>query len=337
MVSNSHSSTNRNALFIKTDQKGREQYRREILAIRRGEIYNISNFQDSVFFASGFSNSSSTDVFNPYLVKLDSELNTIWKKDYPFSITSAPYNLVHSDSTVMLCADSLIDHVSWRTVSRKHLFKIDNTGKIIWQKTHGSLGYFTFYSKIIELDNSALIALGHYEQAYISNGEFYPTLTKLTPQGDTIWMHRLYYESLYSGQYLRDIALSPDGGFVMVGDASSDHRPTQDIWVVKTDSNGCYTPSCHSRVYDIRLGINKLDEEPIRWRVYPNPAHETLNIELKNNETGHYQLFSLDGRLVLDGEIAQTNQLNVTELAPANYELVVKVGSRVDSKLIFKR
>ena len=207
----------------------------------------------------------------------------------------------------------------------------------MWRKTHDRIGYFTTYSKIIESKDATIIALGNYEQAYISNGLSYPTLTKLTPQGDTIWMHRLYYESLYSGQYLRDIALSPDGGFILVGDASSDHRPTQDIWVVKTDSNGCYNPSCHSRVYDIRLGINKLDEEPIRWRVYPNPAHETLNIELKNNETGHYQLFSLDGRLILEGEMAESNKLNVTELAPANYELVIKVGSRVDSKLIFKR
>lgn len=337
VASNYHSSTNRNALLIKTNNMGRELHRREIPAARRGELYNISSFYDSGFYASGYINNSSADIFNPYVVKLDLDLNIIWKKDYPFSITSAPYNLVHSDSAVMLCTNSSLDKVAWRTVSRKQLIKIDSTGKILWQKIHDRLGYFTSYDKILKLANSTIIALGNYEQAYVSNGESYPTLTKLTPQGDTIWMHRLYYESLYSGQYLRDIALTPDGGFILAGDASSDSRPTQDIWVVKTDSNGCYTPSCHSRVYDIRLGINRLDEKPIRWRAYPNPVSETLNMELNNNESGNFQLFSLDGRLVLEGNLNVANPVDVSELPSATYELVIQVGTRVDSKLIFKK
>ncbi|MCB0482874.1 MAG: T9SS type A sorting domain-containing protein, partial [Flavobacteriales bacterium] len=153
----------------------------------------------------------------------------------------------------------------------------------------------------------------------------------------TIWMHRLYYESLYSGQYLRDIALSPDGGFILVGDASSYNRPTQDIWVVKVDSNGCYTPSCHSRVYDIRLGINRLNQEPIKWKIYPNPTSDFLRVELADNEAGLYQITSLEGKVVIEGGLNELSDIDVSMLSNAMYELVLRVGSRTESKLFYKK
>lgn len=63
------------------------------------------------------------------------------------------------------------------------------------------------------------------------------------------------------------------------------------------------------------------------FKVYPNPADQQLNLELKDN-TGVFRLFDAGGRLVMQKEIAQkSEQVDISSLKNGIYKAVISTSS----------
>ena len=78
---------------------------------------------------------------------------------------------------------------------------------------------------------------------------------------------------------LRDVALTPDGGYIAVGRTLAvPGIYSQDVWVIKVDSMGCLEPGCHL--------LNGIESQVTNLKgaltVAPNPVRvgETLQLSI---------------------------------------------------------
>jgi hypothetical protein len=83
--------------------------------------------------------------------------------------------------------------------------------------------------------------------------------------------------------------------------------------------------------FDEVLGVNDIVTET--FKVYPNPVHNELYISSDDFQPHPYQLYSADGRLLMQGESQEGNPINVSDLPTGLYILKVNNSSFKISKL----
>jgi len=83
--------------------------------------------------------------------------------------------------------------------------------------------------------------------------------------------------------------------------------------------------------FDEVLGVNDIVTET--FKVYPNPVHNELYISSDDFQPHPYQLYSADGRLLMQGESQEGNPINVSNLPTGLYILKVNNSSFKISKL----
>lgn len=82
--------------------------------------------------------------------------------------------------------------------------------------------------------------------------------------------------------------------------------------------------------FDHTLDIETFESSD--FKVYPNPASSFLKIE-SSQEMNHYQLFTLEGRLVLSGCCRNGESINVSDLSKGLYLIQVNGQTTKISKL----
>ena len=75
------------------------------------------------------------------------------------------------------------------------------------------------------------------------------------------------------------------------------------------------------------------DIETADCKVYPNPASSFLKINVNNTEIIHYQLFSIDGRMLMAGDCHNDEGINISTLPQGLYLLKVNGQTFKISKL----
>ena len=81
--------------------------------------------------------------------------------------------------------------------------------------------------------------------------------------------------------------------------------------------------------YDVSIK----DIETADCKVYPNPASSFLKISVTNADVNHYQLFSIDGRMLMAGDCRNDESINVSALSQGLYLLKVNGQTFKISKL----
>jgi hypothetical protein len=100
---------------------------------------------------------------------------------------------------------------------------------------------------------------------------------------------------------LVDNVLNADGGITACGWVSSDTQvPYQQIWILKTDSNG-YAPGPQN------VGIIDLPYLQVEYgglRVFPNPATIQTNITYpQQNKESQLQIYNMLGQLIYEEKL----------------------------------
>jgi hypothetical protein len=85
--------------------------------------------------------------------------------------------------------------------------------------------------------------------------------------------------------YLNDVSMSIDNGFVVTGNASTIHPPNDDrkIWVLKVDSTGCEIADCWVGMEEHGGGE--------AWKqgaleIWPNPASQVISVKCSGLSSG---------------------------------------------------
>jgi hypothetical protein len=216
--------------------------------------------------------------------------------------------------------------IRWSTA----ILKVNaNLTQVVWEQTmfSGNSNDATQFHKIVKaLDGSGYIAAG---SATYEPGTFGGALAKVSPDGDSLWLrHYKYVTTKPSFHYIYDLEPTPDGGYVMVGEARPYNGydtlyppPIQQGWILKVDEWGCLAPGCQ-----LDVGVEEPPAPVATLKVYPNPASGEFYVHLPEaGPGGRFRLYDALGREALSfaatgGEA--TYIVSLEGVAPGWYALV---------------
>jgi hypothetical protein len=99
------------------------------------------------------------------------------------------------------------------------------------------------------------------------------------------------------------------------------------ISVQVTGANGCKARD--TIVVTLEPANGLLNPSAIGIKIYPVPTSDFLNIEIPQSATtGHYQLSSMDGRILQSGSLQSNFQINVSNLSTGTYFLSMEIEGR---------
>ena len=122
--------------------------------------------------------------------------------------------------------------------------KISAKGDLIWEKSFGGTGIDRAYD-VVKTDEGAYVIVGETFSTdgdiFKNNGESDAWLIKVSDKGDLLW-ERTFGGSDFDAA--RGLATTSDAGFVIAGNSKSvegdlaENSGENDIWLIKTDTNG---------------------------------------------------------------------------------------------------
>ena len=210
-----------------------------------------------------------------------------------------------------------------------YVYKLDSAQNFLWGTRFRSPIYdASSFQKVIELEDSTLVAFGSYNRWHSNLGNFieHGRIIKLSPQGDSIWSRDYEYLSTGGARHtVYDAERTHDGGFLICGEANGvDTMPSNPVifqqgWLIKLDEEGCLVPGCH-----IVTSVLPIEQRAsISLSLYPNPTVDYLNVHYYNKETKEHLTFSV---VDLQGRVLSTyetyDQSDKTYIVPVS-DLVV--------------
>ena len=172
------------------------------------------------------------------------------------------------------------------------------------------------------------------------------TMHKITLGGDVLWQRQYVAnnDTLNTNSYGMTIKHCSDKGFVFGGWASAGSlSPSQQMWLVKTDSLGCdgtgdFADDCTGMV------IKEFASNPAFY-LYPNPTKSTVFVEVESNQykVESIEVYSLTGKLVKTSPLVlrqaqqprrlkTTSSIDISGLESGVY--LVKVGNRMQKLIV---
>lgn len=268
-------------------------------------------------------------VAQTHLTAIDSTGEILWEylspegelRNYTRSLlpTADGGLLVASGKGVEIIDNQFYSHLRWQN----YIFKLDANHEFEWgvdiRDTFPGLPN-TLSKLIAPSDQSGYVAVGQvYQKNSIENSRDYTgIITKVSLEGDSLWTR--YYHHVSSpvdNHYLYDVEETPDGGFIMVGQATdllqAAEQPQQRAWIVKVDQHGCLVPGCHL-ISDISEPDAKAE---IQVSLYPNPTSDYLNVYFRHpamKEKAMFDLVDVSGRSVLQFESGHGDITHVVDV-----------------------
>lgn len=269
----------------------------------KGDVpYNLISTSDGGYLLVGTS-------YEPYIIKVDEEFNSIWRKDYQFDYGSGFHSAVETKGKSYLVVGNIGPNING--YGSDLLLKIDSTGAVIWSKNLGG----SYANQIIEtIDNNFLICGGKTAFWYNS------WVTKIDTSGEKIWE---YSDSLENPMGPPDYTFATD--------------------IIEMDSSTCiFTGYTNFRNYDIReilacklkyfpkikISTNTLDfgnvlvgDNHVKAVTIENEGSDVLKIISINNQDSIFNTLSSE-LLILPNDSSKI-QIVFSPAASNNYYQVI--------------
>ncbi len=249
--------------------------------------------------------------YQTHIFQIDSIGNLEWDYLTPEStgLRDAANGMVLLDDGSLVIASGIGHEIERPSVNVVHfdkmLFKLSPNLDIEWEKgfPDGELTGSSRTTKIEKLaDGSGFLLAGmSYEKLepplYFSIKGW---LAKVSNEGDSIWTREYVFLTEGEDEHkIYDLKETPDGGFILCGEArdwSTGVTHPQQAWLLKVDGHGCLVPGCH-----LVDGVDEENMEGIGFTIYPNPAIDYLNFQLRSRtplQDGQVRIINANGQLV---------------------------------------
>ena len=330
---------NSDILLIKTDTAGNEIWKKKIGVIGMDETgYCIKSSQDGSLIICGNKNTHN-DYTNAgaYILKTDTSGSILWQQWFPTNY-GTPANsleeLPNGDILVVSGKGYGFNSTTSQPYSRFQVIKLTTTGSLLFNKTYGNTEIATtFYSSMINKKNN-LVAVG--QKAY-ANSSVTGVVYEISQNGDSL-LSKEFYNEFGSQNYFRDVIQSPDKGYCFAGFISpvfaNGGTGTEDIWLLKVDSNFCESAiPCNNNV-----GINEFNNHE-GFKIYPNPSTDILNIDIEPLYIGAItEITDPLGQIVLSQTLVIDNsKLNIENLKSGMYYLSIKTKDKMVTTKFIKK
>ncbi len=314
--------------IIKTDSLGNQLWKTYISTGYYGNAGQIEETPDHGFLICGYRSSFTTGYGDPFIIKTDSAGNLEWLK------ILGNTNQLDGDAALAITQDSnYIIALGYGTSTvgnndywygRLNIIKYSPDGTQIWNRMYDTIRLDIYVSKLQILPNNDFIVMGSTVAGTDTN--YYATfMFKFNANGDSLWRRIYSYTTNFiDGNYLYDNVLNSDGSITACGYVSgSTLIPSQQIWILKTDSNG-YAPGCEpTGIEEIYQILNKGEV-----RVYPNPATNQTTIAYPQlKEEGSIHIYNMLGQIVHEEKIAKGSSqtiLSIQHLKAGLYKVIIR-------------
>ena len=199
---------------------------------------NISLFsQPTIFEASDGSLIVSAGTTKNSIIKLSPGGNVIWSQTYSFdnfngtsSLTRSGFVETFDHGFVFSGGGGQLDSTGTSSDLYGTIGKVTPSGNLLWIKKLGIPGGNQFYTSVIELEDSTLLAMGYLIRS--ENKEI--ILSKLSSSGNVIWNKCIYKTGFkLNGNYLE---MSDNGQLFLLG---QEENGNQSKGIISTlDTNG---------------------------------------------------------------------------------------------------
>ena len=220
-------SNNYDIFLIKTNSNGNPSWTKTYGGNYGDVGTSVQQTLDGGYIVTGTTHSSSYDT-DIYLIKTDSNGDTLWTKTYGESDNDEGYSVQQSNDEGYI--------ITGQTTSidgDKDLFliKTDEVGETIWDRTYGGYGDDIGYSVQQTTDGGYIVTglLNNYDTGY---SDVY--LLKTDNNGDTLWT-KTYDRNWDDVGY--SVQQTTDGGYIITGSVQYVSHYS-DIYLIKTNSSG---------------------------------------------------------------------------------------------------
>ncbi len=245
------------------------------------------------------------------LAKVDPSGSVLWEYTTPESdgLRDAPNDMVLLDDGSLVIASGAgteLEHPAGNRIKfEKLLFKLSPDHDIEWEiefpdvELNGSARL----TNVIEVSDGSGFVTAGMEGEDLPGNDTYAVrgwLAKVSPNGTHLWTRRYVgIDNDKPRHEVYDLKECPDGGIILVGesrDGTFETSPSQQAWLLKLDEHGCLVPGCH-----LVDGVGGVENPAVELAVFPNPARDYLNFQLKgkgNIMGGQFQVVDARGRTI---------------------------------------
>lgn len=306
-------------LLIKTDINGIMQWQKHYGGIDQELGYSVDTCLDGGYIIGGFTMSygihSLTDFPNTYLVKTDSLGNLEWEQhlggyfyDAFWQVLQGSDGYIYAFGLYSVYDDSVNCCGGF---DKPYAVKFDLAGNLLWEKLYGDSAFDTGILCAEEVANNEFILGGIITG---SNQNHKGLIIRINNFGDSLFYNTyVNLHGAFSHSIFYDVSADIDNGYICTGFVSPlvPDTGTQDIWVLKLDSNGCEISNC--LLSEITIS------QPVKppFGIYPNPV--TANSEITFtystlSEPGEIFIYNVDGKKVAAYSLPQWSSIQKVKL-----------------------
>jgi uncharacterized delta-60 repeat protein len=191
----------------------------------------ITPTPDGNFIVAGYTASYITGGMKFYLLKINTNGDTLWTKTYGISKTDIAYAITSTpDGNFIVVGRTEIPGTFRCDI---YIIKINTDGDTLWTKTYGGINDDIARAVMPTPDGNFIIA-GSTVSSDITFDDVY--LLKIKPNGDTLWT-KIYGGKEYDYAYA--LAPATDGNIIVAGHTESfGLYDIQNVYLLKINPNG---------------------------------------------------------------------------------------------------
>jgi hypothetical protein len=314
---------NSDILLIKTDTLGNEIWKKKIGIPNWDETALTIDTLNGKLIIAGYTTPHNSTATGGFVMLLDTAGSVVWQKTVPTNGGFGGCMAKHTKDGKILVYNRIKKYtVGSYDYYKLRCEKIDVNNVTLWTKEYGPAAWSNPYAAIENNDGDIVIC----GQKVFTDNTVSGNVYVINQNGDSL-LYKEYRILPNSQNYFRDVVQAPDKGYCFSGFVSpmNGDGGTQDIWLLKVDSNFCESnASCVTGMPD--------PDEISGIKLFPNPAADELNIAFENSFAGSlvFELSDVQGRTILQQTILNTTvpyTVSLNNLAEGVYFYRVSGGT----------
>ena len=218
----------RDSYLIKTDSTGTLLWSKTLGGYGHEPVSDMRALPDGGAILSGYTSSFGAYGYDGFLSRINASGNVLWYKRYDKGSNDAFYTVLPlTDGGFLAGGNTTVGGSlpAW-------LVNTDGNGNLLWNRTYNGSGSDIFFDIIPNISGGYAVA--GQTQSWGSGGwEFW--LMRIEDNGNLQWS--MAYGGT-SDDLPRSLLQTNDGGYLLAGPSKSFGLGMNDIYVVKTDTNG---------------------------------------------------------------------------------------------------
>lgn len=228
--SNSFGSDDYDVYLINTDDNGDTIWTKTYGGAGNDRAYSVQHPAEGGYIICGFSSSFGLGDDDVYLIRTDSNGDTLWTKTYGGTAEDRGYSVQETvdGGYIITGYTTLFGHGDYEV----YLIKTDSSGNALWTKTYGGTSDDRSYS-VQELTGGGYIICGY--SSSFGSGDYDIYLIKTDSNGNIIWTKTYGGTGDDKGYSVQETYA---GGYIICGYSNSFGDGDYDVYLITTDTDG---------------------------------------------------------------------------------------------------